>query len=305
MDTNSTQTADTGTTTTDTTTQTHATTGATTAAPSLDLRSYMDDRGGFVKDGWSKAFGLPDTIEAKFKTFDGLAKSYVNLEKMLGSQNRVPVPNEHSAPEEWEAFFQKTGRPNKPEEYELKVDDNLKAAGIDEKMLGEYQGMAHKLGLSKKQMAELTAFHFGKVGAQLTEAQGAQAKAMEAGVAALKQEWGAAYEQNLAMAERGAAAAGLTPDVLKTTPELSNNPHFIKAMAKVAQMTAEQSGAAGMRNNGGSLGFNTPEAAKVEIGRIRGDKNHPYNNTSAPQMARDAAVAAMAKLYETAYPEQR
>lgn len=278
--------------------------GAGTPPPSLDLRSYLNDRGEFTKEGWAKAYGLPDSIEAKFKTFDGFAKSYVNLEKMLGAQGKVAVPSEHSSPEEWEAFFQKVGRPHKPEEYQLKVDDKLKAAGIDEKVLGEYQAVAHKLGLTQKQMAELTAFHFGKVGASLESAQQQVLQQKEAAIGELKKEWGANYDANLQAAERGAAIVGIGKEVFQADPALANNPHFIKAMAKVAEMTKEAPGA-GLRNQGGGIGINSPEAAKAEIAKIRGDKAHPYNNANARPADRQAAIEAVQKLYAIAYPDEK
>ena len=255
-----------------------------------------------MKPGWSKAFGLPETLEAKFKTFDGLAKSYGNLEKMLGTQGKVAIPNEHSTPEEKEAFFAKLGRPAKPEEYKIEKPEALKDIGLDEKALGEVRTLAHGLGLTQQQLGPLTDWYFKQVGGSLEAVQAQQVAAKEAAVGELKKEWGAEYDANLKAAERGAAIAGLSLDVLKATPELSNNPHFIRAMVKVAQMTKENPGA-GMRNQPGSMGANTPEAARAEIAKIRADKNHPYNNTQANPKDREAAVAEMGRLYAIVNPE--
>lgn len=278
--------------------------GAGTLPPSLDLRSYLNDRGEFTKDGWAKAYGLPDSIEAKFKTFDGFAKSYVNLEKMLGAQGKVAVPSEHSSPEEWEAFFQKVGRPHKADEYQLKAPDALKDVALDEKALGEVKALAHKHGLTQKQLGALGDWYFQTVGKSLEAVTAQQTQAKEAAIDALKKEWGANYDANLQAAERGAAIVGITKEVFQADPALANNPHFIKAMAKVAEMTKEAPGA-GLRNQGGGIGINSPEQAKAEIAKIRGDKAHPYNNPNARPADRQAAIDAVAGLYAIAYPDQK
>lgn len=272
--------------------------------PSLDLRGYLNDRGEFTKEGWAKAYGLPDSIEAKFKTFDGFAKSYVNLEKMLGAQGKVAVPTEHSTPEEWEAFFQKVGRPNKADEYQLAKPDALKDVGLDDAALGEVKALAHKHGLTQKQLGALGEWYFGTMAKSLEGVQQQQEQAKEAAIGELKKEWGTNYEANLQAAERGAAIVGLTKEVFAADPALANNPHFIKAMAKVAEMTKEASGA-GLRNQGGGLGINSPEQAKAEIAKIRGDKTHPYNNPTARPADRQAAIDAVAKLYAIAFPEEK
>lgn len=271
---------------------------------SLDLRTYLDDKGNFVKEGWSKAIGAPETVEAKFKTFEGLAKSYANLEKMLGSQNKVAVPTENSPPEEWESFFQKIGRPHKADEYEMPVPEALKDVALDEKALTEVKAIAHKHGLTKAQMGALSEWYFGSVAQSLETVQAQQVAAKEQAEADLKKEWGNGYAENLLLAERGASVLGLTPEVLKSTPELSNNPHFIRAMNKVAQMTQETPGA-GLRNEGGAMSINTPAAALAEIAKIRADANHAYNNPKALPRDKERAVEAMARLYQVAYPEPK
>ena len=223
---------------------------------------------------------------------------------MLGAQGKVAVPSDHSSPEEWEAFFQKVGRPSKADEYQLNKPDALKDIGLDEKSLQEVKSLAHKNGLTQKQLGALGDWYFGTVAKSLESVNQQQVQAKESAINVLKQEWGSNFDANLQAAERGAAIVGVGKEVFQADPALANNAHFIKAMAKVAQMTAESSGV-GLRNQGGSIGINSPESAKAEIARIRSDKAHPYNNTSARPSDRQAAVEAVQRLYAVAYPEEK
>lgn len=64
----------------------------------------------------------------KFKDPASLAKSYVELQKMVG-KDKVVLPTSKSTPAEWEAFYEKIGRPKDINEYsvpEIEVPDEVK-----------------------------------------------------------------------------------------------------------------------------------------------------------------------------------
>jgi hypothetical protein len=249
--------------------------------------------------------GLPEGFASKFKTVDGALKSYANLEKALGNSNKVAIPGENATPEEIALFRQKTGVPEKPDGYKISKPDGLPDELWGAERVTAFQTKAHELGLSTKQAEELAKWQAEQLGGDYTKNTAALTASRDAAVADLKKEWGPNYDANVALAEKGAAAAGLTPEILKTTPELSNNPHFIRAMQAVALKLGEDKGAAGDIRQAGNAGMaiNTPAAAAAEIARIRADKNHPYNDPKASAKDHQAAVEYMNKLHTIKNPE--
>jgi len=264
------------------------------------LGAFIDEKGGF-KPGWSKAYGLPDTLEAKFSSPEALLKSHVALEKMLGNQNKVAVPGPNAMPEERAAFFKAIGRPDKPEQYGVTMPKTLpdgktpfpaelwnadRAAGFTK--------LAHELGLTKAQVESLSKFDLDLALKSHSSIAASQKAAIEAAVSNLKQAWGADYDANLALAERAAKSIGLSG---ADNPELANNPAFIKAMAEVGKMLGED-------RTAGARGTSHQQSDPRQlISAIRADKNHPYHIAQHPEHAR--AVAHMQELYKLAHPEPK
>lgn len=275
------------------------------ALPPADLRSLINERGEFVSPDWAKQMGLPDGFASKFKTLDGALKSYANLEKSLGSSNKVTIPSENASKEEIALFRSKLGVPESPDGYKIERPEGLPDELWGQDRVTSFQTKAHELGLSAKQATELAKWQAEHVGGDYKQTLENVAAQREATVTELKKDWGNSFEANVALAEKGAAAAGLTPEVLRSTPELSNNPHFIRAMQAVAMKLGEDRGAAATIRGGsaGSIAINTPEAAQAEISRIRMDKGHAYNNPQASARDKQAAVDYVARLYTIKNPE--
>jgi hypothetical protein len=295
----STEAASTATVTTTETAQTQtgvATAETQTTAPVTDIRSFMNEKGEFVKPGWAKLAGVPDTYEGRFKTLPGALASYGNLEKAWSSANKVAVPNEKSSPEEWDAFYAKLGRPEKAEAYEIKKPDALKDVGLDEAALNEFKGQAFKQGLNVKQVQALADWYFNTTAKSLEGFQANREKQITEATDSLKQEWGTKFNENLSLAKRAALAHG--GEELLADETLANNPAFIKFAAKVGMMTKEAPMAA-PNAGGGAMGID-PQA---EISKVMADKSHPYHNIRHPD--HDRAVDQVAKWFAMKNPEQK
>lgn len=148
---------------------------------------------------------LPDDLKAntslsKFETIEGLAKSYTNLETMLG-KDKVPVPKDGDT-EGWERYYKAGGRPEKPEEYGFAKPEKLPdGMEYSPELDGRIGKAFHKAGLNKSQAAavrnELIA-----IMAEGQEAQSSQSQiAVSDGEAKLKSQWGRAYDQNMQIAK--------------------------------------------------------------------------------------------------------
>ncbi|EIQ00866.1 hypothetical protein OpiT1DRAFT_05423 [Opitutaceae bacterium TAV1] len=270
--------------------------GQQQAALSSDLRVFVNDKGELQK-GWSKAWGGNEAWESKYTSISSLVGAHKNLEVLLG-RDRVAVPNENATPEEWNAFYSKVGRPEKPEGYEIKRPDGIPDTIWSDDRAKAFATEAHKMGLTQKQVAGLIAWQLGDTQTSVQAIEQQQAAKLDADQKALKAEWGANYDKNLQAAKHAAVTVG--GDALFTDPVLANHPGFVRVMAKVGAMISEAGGgdgAAGARGVSGQ--FNGDP--KAEIAKIEGDPKDPYYDRSHPQ--HEARVAYVRSLYERAHPQ--
>lgn len=86
---------------------------------------------------------------AKYPSLTDFGKAHLaNVEKL---QKAIVLPGEGAKPEEWAAFYEKLGRPQKEAEYELKRPENIsEAVQVND---AEFRVFAHKHNLTKAQAA--------------------------------------------------------------------------------------------------------------------------------------------------------
>lgn len=189
---------------------------------------------------WKSA--LPEDIRAdptlsKFTTQEGLAKSYINLEKMLGA-DKVVIPKEGDT-EGWDRFYKAAGHPETPDAYGFKAPEQVPDGmqynpDLDKRIAGIFHGAK----LDPRQAAAVRAGLLEIVGQGATEsldatkqAEAQRLQSIQQGESALKAEWGQAFEQ------RGKAAGAainkfLSPETIAAMDAagLANNPALIKDM---------------------------------------------------------------------------
>jgi hypothetical protein len=114
--------------------------------------------------------------------------------------------------------------------------------------------------------------------------------------AALRREWGRAYEQNIVQARRVLEKFG--DDNIRTIIEegIGNNPHFIKFLANVGKQMSED-GIKGVPTRATM----TPEEAQRKIAEIRGNPAHPYWQKEHPEHI--YAMEQMKDLMQAGYPD--
>lgn len=185
---------------------------------------------------------LPEDIKAspsiaKFETIEGLAKSYTNLEKMLGA-DKVVIPKEGDT-EGWERFYKAAGAPDAPDAYGFKAPEKVPdGMQYNPELDSRIATIFHGAKLNKQQAAAVREGLLEIVGQGATESLDASKKAeadrllaIQQGEQALKAEWGTAYDQ------RGKAAGAainkfLSPETIAALDSagLANNPAIIKDM---------------------------------------------------------------------------
>tara|TARA_R100000951_G_C2653634_1_gene185326 strand:- start:14121 stop:15098 length:978 start_codon:yes stop_codon:yes gene_type:complete len=259
------------------------------------------DRDGNFKEGWTKYFNINPALEQKVRSVGGLGGSYSNLETVLGKGNKVAVPNKDSTPEELALFREKMDIPVDAAGYEFSKPEDLADEAWDKDSVTKFQEIAFEHGLTPTQAQGLVNWQVKRESEALNEIQAHVTKTRDEASAVLKKEWGADYDKNMADAERAVEAAGISSETLKSKPELSNDPDYIRSMAYYGSQIKEQP-TVSIRTTGGYLSIKTPQAAQAEIDRIMGDSDGPYWGSKG-KVAQDNAVNEVAKLHAIVSPE--
>lgn len=250
-----------------------------------------------------------------FKDVNGLAKSYVNAQRMLGGSIRIPgvdasaeakedffkkvaevdgvmrSPNPEDA-EAMNQFYSKLGRPASSDQYKLEVPEGIE---INDEKLAGFNQKAHELGLTQAQYeGALSALVEDKV----AEAQAAH-EAFETGQAKLKELWGHEYNAKLEAAKTVAEfykeKYPAEMEQLLNSP-MSNNPAVLSMLAELSNSYTEQGHIGGQSKH--QFGM-TPEEAMEKIVEIRNNPAHPANPLNGT--GDKDAKAMYAKLYQIAY----
>ena len=228
------------------------------------------------KESISEAYRNDPSIE-KFTEIDALAKSYINATKMIG-QDKIVIPNKNSTEEVWEEAYTKLGRPETPDQYNLKVQSDV--VKMDDNAIKSFAEQSHKLGLNTKQAEGILNFYKDNMEgiAQQSKIDTETAQAQSEQV--LRQEWGREFDAKVKQA--GAIAkANINPEVLDMTlsngTRLGDHPEIIKGFAKIASMMSEDKMVSTESEN-----VNSNADIESEISSITNDINGPYWNKSHP-----------------------
>ena len=182
-----------------------------------------------------------EIVERKgWKSPDDAVKSYRESEKM--SSGQVKIPGEESSPEERSAFYNKIGRPDAPEGYEIAdIPDNV---GMTDEMLSDIKKDAFDLGGPKVLVETVIKNHLNRLSEQLTEDDSKR-------VDAVKEEWKGDYDTNHEIAERYVAEH--CSDEIKQfllDAKLDNHPVFVKHFFEQGKKTLSDTLIKGSQNSG-------------------------------------------------------
>jgi hypothetical protein len=243
-----------------------------------------------------------------------LAKSFVETKSMLGNSMRIPsaeagaearkeflakmqekvpelvlVPSDpEKLAEVEESLWTKLGKPKDAKEYEPpKVDDvEFKPEEID-----VLRTIATKRGYTKKQ--------FGQLVKDVAAEKQAQAKALYEQRAALKKEFGFAFDDKIAAFTAVAEKTGAPPALLNAIKQGTIDTTTAKWLDGLLKSLGGE-GSEIRRQEGGGSGRLTPDEAKLQIQEIL--KNPDYLRKRNPE-THEALKAKLAKLMPFAYPE--
>lgn len=230
---------------------------------------------------------------------EGLAKSYMSLEKLLGSE-KIPVPRSDDDVEGWDRYFKAGGRPDKEDGYEFKVDrDGLPKGFYDDEAEKSFRQWAFANGLNKRQATNL---HDAYVKANLERHKAwedTQKQSKAKLQTDLMREHGAGYEGFMKSA-KGAISRYADPDLVAYLDEsgLGNDPRMIRAFGRIGKemmgdtrITGQPKPTVDMRDLDASISDYRKQHQTALM-----DKSHPDH---------DRHVAHMADLYKKKFPDQQ
>lgn len=223
-------------------------------------------------------------------------ESYRNLEKLLGADkagNAVVLPKPDAPQAEVDAFYNRLGRPADAAGYKIAVPE-----GVDPEFSKVAGTWFHELGLTQKQGEALAAKWNEYMGTAITGMKQAEEQKFQQEDQALRQEWGAAFTQELAKAQTAARALGVTPEMIDNMQKSMGHKATMQFFAKIGAKTGEPDFVTGDKTEQFGAAM-TPGQAQAKIAELTADKNFVsrYINKDA------AAVAEMKRLHEFAFPE--
>ena len=203
----------------------------------------------------------------KFNDVNGLAKSYLELERLLGYE-KIPMPKADAKPEEWESVWSRLGKPQKPEEYKFEGIPADEAKKIDPKFLEKVRPLLHEANLTQKQADAVVSKFIELDKAMLSDLQNALLTEVLEGWESLKKDWGNAYDSMKETASRALDSTKI--DGVWEWAERAgviDDPMFARIMAHFGQELSED-----VLRGGGGSGTLTPKGAETEYNMIMSNK---------------------------------
>lgn len=209
--------------------------------------------------GWIQAKGVTDNGQ--------LVEMWKGMEKIVGAgkENLAIIPKEIKGLDDYRNTLTRLGAPAEPTGYGLQPDT---ANGGTPEASARLAGIFHKASMTKDQAAVAAA----EVAVWQKETRDQATAAYETRVTADKQaltvEWGAAADQNTAIAKRAAATFGVEPEVIAA---IERSGSYAKVMKFFFNVGARMGEAQYVNGNPG-LGLMTPEQASAEKAQLMADQ---------------------------------
>jgi hypothetical protein len=253
--------------------------------PAGEPTAPIIDAEGNLREGWRE--DLPEDIRAekvfdRVKNFQGIMKSLASAERMVG-KDKIAIPGDKSTDVEWEAFYQAAGRPETPQDYNLKAPEDLPEGAYTKDRLEGAQKLFHKLGLSNKQAQALMEYDQGIARQFIKDREKQKTIDRENAKNDLLQLWGNAYEQRIHFGDR-AISEGVAGDAEfqdRITEKFGDEPDFIRLLSNLGAKFTER---------GAIRAANIPTPSDIET-EINEAIQHPaYLDAKHPQHEQQVKV---------------
>lgn len=245
---------------------------------------------------------LGEMVKAKGWKHPGEALlSYQNLEKVFGADKAgrtILAPKSDDDADGWNAVYNRLGRPESAEKYELPVPE-----GQDRSFAEAFAPVMFEAGLTTKQ-AKALAEKWNELSGSLVEQQEAAfQQKVDAEYAALQKEWGVAAAQNEEIARRAAIKfskeVGIDGDMYDAMERAVGTAKLIKLFHAVGSSFQEGTFVSSDALSGGKM---TPAQADAKIKSKFIDQEFMARYTNQDPNIRQGAIEEMKRLQEMANP---
>jgi len=256
-----------------------------------------------VTQDWKSS--LPEDLRmdpsiANQPSVESMGRSYISAQRMVGL-DKIAVPTEHSTDEEWTQVYDKLGRPESPEGYDLQMNNVPEGLEANPQLVDWFKGTAHKIGMTPRQAQEL-ADRYNIMAGEVEQSPDELAIAAEAkeqeGVRSLQREYGKAFDTKIDTAKAvlnqygGEELLGLK---LEDGTQLASNPTLVRTLVNIGDFMQGRLGEDTLRGAKTGGDAMTPADAQRELNTIQ-VQGGPYWDSTHPGHA--AAVAESLKLNE-------
>lgn len=239
-------------------------------------------------------------IEAKqYANPAELALANYNLTRLqTGDPNVVALPAKDAPPEAWNDFYNKMGRPETPDGYELTFGEGVQT---DENMVKFGKELFHELGVPapKAQAAadKWNAFVAEQEAGYLQQMQQANQQELDA----LSSKWGADLEKNKAAGQRAVQALGLSTDMVQRIEDNIGSAAVVELLAMIGRKSDE----GGFTSGGSQADPNNPatmskDQAAARIKALQGDADFQKKYTDKAHPEHGDALKTMEALFARA-----
>lgn len=175
---------------------------------------------------------------AKFEKLSDFGNAFLELKGK--ADNSIAVPGENATEEEIAAFYNRLGRPEKPDGYGFTAPELPKGMKIDQDLERNFKEMAHKIGLTKNQAVQLYGWYNQSMINAFTSQTDARKTALNKAEETLRREWGNDYNQNIELMKRAVEQFGGEDfkNIMRSTG-LGNDPVLIKTFYNIGKAMAE------------------------------------------------------------------
>ena len=228
--------------------------------------------------------------------------SYQNLEKVFGADKAgrtILAPKSDDDAEGWTAVYNRLGRPESPDKYELPVPE-----GDDGSFAQAAAPVLHELGLTAKQAKGLAEWWNEASSKRIEMEQESFSSRSEAEYKELQREWGAAAAQNEELAKRAvlkfSKEAGIDESTFDAMERAMGTSKLMKLFHAIGSQFAEADFVASDAPSGNAM---TPQQAKNKIAGMFADQEFMSRYLNTDERVRQGAIEEMMRLNRMANPD--
>lgn len=204
----------------------------------------------------------------KFQDVNGMAKSYLSLESLMG-QEKIPVPKNAEDTAAWAMYKKAFNVPESAEKYDIKIE------GVEDNKLVKLKELFFKNNIPQSVAQELTNAHIADFKEYETAKNQAFDAAKQKATEELRKEWGVTYDEKLKTAKTFLEKMSASKEEYDYFDSIiGNDAKFIKLLAKMGNSISEGN-LGGFEGQGSGFSF-TPQEAKQKLDEILNNPDDAY-----------------------------